>query len=320
VIPGKNAAPFIGDALFSLTRQFDDARVMEVIFVDDGSTDGGADIVARHRDHLPGLVIVRNETAGGVSRARNQGIAIARGRYLSFLDADDWFAPGHLASLVRDIERLGCDFLRTDVIKSRGSKRELKRAPQGRRGVCLDPRSSILPYDRLTMVDHTWAQAGLYDRRLLDAGLLEFSEGLRTAEDRLWAWRLHLQADSYAVVDAPGFVYRMGTPDSLTQTLDDKLLDYLLAFDSVRVLIDQNRERERFMPKVIQTVFAMTDHHMDSLDRMPPELQKELPARARELLMRFDAAEVDGVVRMLSPERRARLHLILPERPASGWQ
>jgi hypothetical protein len=311
VIPGRNVAPFIGDALFSLTRQFDDPGVMEVVFVDDGSTDGSSGIVERHADRLPGLRILCNESSRGVSAARNQGVAAARGRYIAFLDGDDWFAPGRLPSLVADIERLGCDFLRTDVIKARGAGRELHRAPQARRGMCLDPRRSILPADRGTMVDHPLVGAGLYDRRLVDAGLLTFSEDLRTAEDRLWTWNLMLNADSFAVVDSPGFVYRRGVATSLTLTLDDKLLDYLRAFDMVRSTLAGRDDWHAFTPKLIQSVFAITDHHLGSFEAMPPELRQEAFARTHQLLLRFDEAEVDSVVRMLAPERKKRLQLVL---------
>jgi len=311
VIPGRNVAPFIGDALFSLTRQFDDPAVMEVVFVDDGSTDDSAAIVESHADRLPGVRVLRNETSRGVSHARNQGVAAARGHYIAFLDADDWFAPKHLASLVADIERLGCDFVRTDVIKARGADRELHRAPQARRGVCLDPRGSILPADRGTMVDHPLVGAGLYNRRLIDRGLLAFSEDLRTAEDRLWTWNLLLNADSFAVVDSPGFVYRRGVATSLTQTLDDKLLDYLAAFDTVRVTLAGREEWRAFTPKLIQSVFAITDHHLGSFEAMSPELREALLTRTRALLLRFDDADVDAVVRMLAPERKKRLRRVL---------
>jgi hypothetical protein len=168
-----------------------------------------------------------------------------------------------------------------------------------------------MPYDRVTMVDHTWSQAGLYDRRLLDAGLLEFPENLRTAEDRPWAWRLHLQADSYAVVDAPGFIYRQGTPDSLTQTLNHSILDYIPAFDAVRVMVEHDRERERFMPKVIQSVLAITEHHLESYDLMPPEIRSGLVKGAQGLLSAFDSDELAAVLRKLARDRRQRLAGVL---------
>ncbi|MCO6705232.1 glycosyltransferase family 2 protein, partial [Streptomyces sp. CHB9.2] len=73
--------------------------------------------------------------------------------------------------------------------------------PVGLRGEVLDPRDAILPADRTTSVDYAYVWAGIYHRRLLERGLLHFTESLRTAEDRPWIWRLHREATSFAVTD-----------------------------------------------------------------------------------------------------------------------
>ena len=77
--------------------------------------------------------------------------------------------------------------------------------------------NGILPVDAYTMVDHPWPQAGMCHRRLIDKGLMHFDEELPTAECRLWTWGLFLNASSYAVLDTAGFIYRKGTPTSLTE-------------------------------------------------------------------------------------------------------
>ena len=307
IMPGRNAANWVGDALLSLTRQFDDPTIMEVVFIDDGSDDDTLAVVERYAERFSDFRIIRNEVGRGVSNARNRGVAAARGRYLAFLDTDDWFAPGHLQSLLGDIERIGCDFLRTDIIQAWGTKRNLKRAQQAVRGVALDPRDGILPVDRITMVDHAWTQAGMYDRRLIDEGLMHFPEGLRVAEDRPWVWGLHLKARSYAVVDCPGFVYRLGLPTSLTRALDGRRLDYLLAFGTVRTMVESDPDAERFMPKVIQSVFGLTEHHMKSFDKLTPELQLRMRHLTRDLMRSFPPGQLADVVDALSAERKSAM-------------
>jgi glycosyltransferase involved in cell wall biosynthesis len=262
IIPAKDQAPFIRDAMTSLTRQFDDPSVMEIIVVDDGSTDGTGELAAAFTGRLPGLQILRNDAALGVASARNRGLDHATGRYITFLDPDDWYAPGHLAKITADIAELGVDFVRVDHIRHTNGHRSRHHAPQARRDVSLDPKAGILPHGEATMVDYCFVWAGIYDRRLKDAGLLYFLDGVSTAEDRPWTWNLHLNASSYAVIDSPGIFYRRGVATSLTQVYDDRQLDFLPCYESIFELVDRHPDAARFWPKAVRQFFAVACHHL----------------------------------------------------------
>ena len=86
--------------------------------------------------------MLRNETPVGLASARNQGLDRAAGRYLAFLDGDDWLARGHLARMVAVISRLDVDFVRTDHVQTTDGRRSVIRAPEARRDRVLDPRGS----------------------------------------------------------------------------------------------------------------------------------------------------------------------------------
>jgi glycosyltransferase involved in cell wall biosynthesis/peptidoglycan/xylan/chitin deacetylase (PgdA/CDA1 family) len=94
LIPLYNKAPHIGRALHSILSQTRPPE--EIIVIDDGSTDGGGEIVAALSD--PRIRLIRQENQG-VSAARNRGIAEARGELLAFLDADDTWEPQFLEEL-----------------------------------------------------------------------------------------------------------------------------------------------------------------------------------------------------------------------------
>lgn len=101
VIPLYNKAPHITKAVESVLAQTDPPD--EVIVVDDGSTDGGGDLVLPYCEKY-GVRLVRQENAGE-SAARNRGVEIASNQYVAFLDADDWWLPNHISTLRRLIAR-----------------------------------------------------------------------------------------------------------------------------------------------------------------------------------------------------------------------
>ena len=108
ITPVYNAAEYINETLFNLSA-FDGAP-FEIIFIDDGSTDGSADIIADYCRTRANACLIKSPHKG-VSAARNQGIAAARGEYILFLDADDSFAEDIFAVLGVHIAQTRPDIL-----------------------------------------------------------------------------------------------------------------------------------------------------------------------------------------------------------------
>ncbi|HXG26981.1 MAG TPA: glycosyltransferase family 2 protein, partial [Candidatus Binatia bacterium] len=105
LVAAWNAAGSIERALTSVLEVSDVA--LECIVIDDGSTDGTADVVRRVAARDPRVRLLSSPANEGVSAARNRGLAEVRGAWLTLLDADDRFLPGGLATLVRAALRDG---------------------------------------------------------------------------------------------------------------------------------------------------------------------------------------------------------------------
>jgi glycosyltransferase involved in cell wall biosynthesis len=97
VIGVYNAEPYLAEAVESVLMQ--DYRPLELIVVDDGSTDGSGEVAQRYAE----VQLIQQANAGNGS-ARNTGLQAATGEFLAFLDADDRFAPGKLSLQMRALD------------------------------------------------------------------------------------------------------------------------------------------------------------------------------------------------------------------------
>ncbi|WP_431948908.1 glycosyltransferase family 2 protein [Actinacidiphila sp. bgisy167] len=305
IVPFYNVQAFAPDMVKSLRAN--SRADFEFILVNDCATDDTPAILERALPDLPGARLVSHERNGGLATARNTGIDAARGEYLTFLDGDDWLADGYLPCLLEAIETLGTDFVRTDHVVSHGRKRTIARVPHGRRGVALDPREAILPADRTTCVDYPYAWAGVYHRRLVDAGLLHFPDGLRTAEDRPWIWRLHREAKSFAVVGLLGVFYRRGVATSLTQIGDVRQLDFIRSFDQVLAETAADPDADRLLPKAVRTYCAVIAHHLGAMGRYEPQVARALKAMSAAALKRMPQEILNEVLDTMDMRRSVLL-------------
>ncbi len=107
VMPCYNAAPYLADAVGSALNQT--YGNVEVVLVDDGSTDGSADVAARLSADHPGRLVLAHCNRIGPYPARNQALRLVRGELVAFLDADDWWDATALQELYAAIAAAQAD-------------------------------------------------------------------------------------------------------------------------------------------------------------------------------------------------------------------
>ncbi|MEU2538596.1 glycosyltransferase family 2 protein [Streptomyces iakyrus] len=308
IVPFYNVQQYAPDTLRSLRLNAD--RDFEFILVDDHSKDETPAILERAAEDLSDVAqvrYIRHEQNGGLATARNTGLDAAQGEYLTFLDGDDWLAPGYFAELVSAMDELGCDFVRTDHVQATARARSVSRVPIGRRWEVFSPREAILPAHRSTSVDYAYAWAGAYHRRLVDRGLLHFTDGLRTAEDRPWIWKLHREAESFAVVSLLGVFYRRGVASSLTQIGDVRQLDFIRAFDQVIEETAADRDADRLLPKAVRTYCAIIAHHLSNEERFEPAVARQLRSMSAAAIKRMPQDALADALEAMDMDRSSKL-------------
>lgn len=182
IIPLYNKEASIAAALRGVLAQT--YQDFEIVVVDDGSTDGGAAVVETFTD--PRIRLIRQEN-GGVSAARNRGIAEARGEHIAFLDADDEWIPEFLEEIAALIaEYPECRARATNYIfNSNGVKSPtiLRKMP------FTEGRGVLTNYFEVASCSHPpmWTSAVCIDRDLLQE-IGGFPIGIKSGEDLLtWA-------------------------------------------------------------------------------------------------------------------------------------
>ena len=106
IIPIYNAELYLSQCLSSIKEQT--YRDFEVLMVNDGSQDNSEDICRQFSEKDPRFILIQKENSG-VSAARNMALKHAAGKYLQFLDSDDWLTPNATQSLLHAAESTGCD-------------------------------------------------------------------------------------------------------------------------------------------------------------------------------------------------------------------
>ncbi|MGH9437862.1 MAG: glycosyltransferase family 2 protein [Terriglobia bacterium] len=212
VIPAYNCAAYIEEALDSIAAQ---TRAPDrVVVVDDGSTDGSAEIVARFMQRSSMPVQLLRQPNAGIAAARNAGVAQCQEDLLAFLDADDTFYPTFLeragAVLARHAELVLC-FLDRDVVDARGKflRRDLDHpAFRAIPAVRLSDGTSVLAKSPFaTLASGNVIPIGLMVRRSAFHQVGGFDVEQRAVEDLPFLMRL-TKVGKFGFIDEPLGIWR----------------------------------------------------------------------------------------------------------------
>lgn len=232
IIPVYNGEAFLEECLRSVAHQ--SYRDFEAIIVNDGSTDRSLEIAKTFasRDARFKILTIRNS---GVSEARNTGVSVAEGEFVTFVDADDCLYPYSLQTLADRQE-----WFHADVVVGRLSK--------GPRFTPLElPRKKW----REELYDYKGAmRVSLYQKRIMNSpcGLLirrdfiagegGFRKGIRY-EDLDAYYRFFRHAERILYIDLPVYFYREN-PDSFMRRWSEERLDVLDVTDRMRDFFAQS--------------------------------------------------------------------------------
>ena len=200
VVPIYNVERYLEECIDSILDQT--YRNLQVILVNDGSTDRCGEIIEKYRSADKRVVTVHKEN-GGVSSARNEGIKHAVGDYIAFVDSDDILHHDYVHELLEtalddEAEIAACDFIRFRKNKQHDTEIQEKRK------MLMDSRMAIFEmYKNDSIGWNCWNK--LYNRYLFED--IQFPEG-QVSEDKATIYKLFLKANRISYIRIPLYYYR----------------------------------------------------------------------------------------------------------------
>ena len=220
IVPVYNVAPFLPRFLQSLGSV--DAGTAEIVVVDDGSTDECPRLLAEFGERHGHVRIVR-QANGGLSAARNAGLALAQGRYVAFADSDDWFDPGYYERLLGLCVAHRLDMAVGNAMYHFEGRREdcpiFEDAPSP--GVLRGAEFLRARLRARTFLHMVWMH--VYRRDLIETLAMRFVAPF-IHEDVPWTTRMLLASERLMYDATPGYHYRQRVRRFDPQASDRRLL------------------------------------------------------------------------------------------------
>lgn len=238
IIPVFNNEPYLDESLSAACAQGE--LSLEIIIIDDGSTDGSLSKIKAHAQRDPRIIVIEQANQG-VSAARNAGLDRASGKWLAFLDGDDWIAPGSLAAWHQQAEQGELDCLLCNGFSFRADPQAflnsqppaiLNRQPW--ESIVTGAEWLVQGVNQREWPHYVWLQ--FCRRSVIEAAQMRFRRDM-IHEDIPWTVQLALAVKRMGFSQPPRYGYR-SNPSSLTQSRDaDKVHHRIASYLKVAALL-----------------------------------------------------------------------------------
>ena len=222
IIPAYNVEKYVGKAISSILSQ--DYKNLELLIVDDGSTDETAKIAKRYSANDVRAIVLSKQN-GGLSDARNYGLERATGDYVLFIDSDDFIEPNTIGKLMKysndralDVCIFGYYY---DIYEHEKTHTEKVVVEPGKIITRGSKRTKIA---NASMLGYAWNK--LYDRQFLLINNIKFERGLSYIEDIIFNEQVYQHAKKVGFYDQPIYHYVQYGRTTLGKTYHKKIAQY----------------------------------------------------------------------------------------------
>lgn len=232
IVPCYNVEKYLSECIDSIiTKRHTE---YEVVLVDDGSTDSTGKICDNYALKYDNI-IVKHLNNSGASHARNVGIDIAQGQWISFVDSDDWVSKDYIDAVFEGNSSVDMIYFPLFQIYENGDTICRKSKPEIIRGkISLENKLKSLKYGNLGDV-FGWTVVKFFKKSIIDEHNIRFQENIVFREDEIFTMDYCKHIDSMKILDTPLYYYRIRGNGLTANGMKDS--DYLnLAYNIERNL------------------------------------------------------------------------------------
>lgn len=217
VIPVYNVEKYLRQCLDSIVNQT--LKEIEIICINDGSKDSSLEILQEFAQKDSRIRFVDKENEG-LSAARNQGVELANGEYISFIDSDDWINETYLEALYTAAKKYDSDIACSSIIRVTGKKRRNKLIHKQEE--FTKDRDKKNELTNTPVYSYVWNK--IYRRdKLLESGV-KFPIG-RVYEDIIWSIQVIYYLDGVVTVPSAIYYYRKNPTSVMSSKAKQNAID-----------------------------------------------------------------------------------------------
>lgn len=247
IVPTYNSEQVVGRCLDSLLNQT--LQEIEIICVDDGSTDATRDILMQQQREHPNKVKVVAGVHQGVFASRNLGIMLSEGEYIGFCDADDYALPTMYEEMYHQIIQEDADIAICAYRRLSGRSAQIEMNHLGRTTYEIKKHMDILPVINTAI----WNKLIRRELALVEAN---FEKNPRVAEDMMYMLHVYAKSEKITFVNVPLYEYIVGKESAMTYVLEREMIDIMNAMVKTKnnILLRVNEKKQW---KNVMALFAM---------------------------------------------------------------
>ncbi|GGQ63975.1 glycosyltransferase family 2 protein [Streptomyces pilosus] len=299
IVAVYNTMPYLTECLNSLVGQSIGRKRLEIVAVDDGSTDDSGAELDRFAERYPDTVkVIHQENSGGPAAPSNRALDVATGRYVYFIGSDDYLGEEALERMVACADQHGSDVVVGKMVGTNG--RYVHQALYKKSDPDIALTDSALPF--------TLANTKLFRRELVERHKLRFPENLPVGSDQPFTIEACVRARKISVVADYTCYYavKRGDASNITYRADHlaRLRCTAEIMDFTAGLLEAGPERDAVLRRHFTWELAkLVQDDFPALDR---ELQRDICAGIARLA---DAYFTDGIRDAMDVKRRVRVCL-----------